>query len=155
MTRTNRKRKAKSDALFNIERLSGDVSADDKHGNKDPDFVPEKPTTSAPARKRTKVTPKIGSRRQVWNGTRLKTSGNLYKADLYENAQGRICSVRQRKAWERNSKMVSQSRCLEKAHKLLQQKGFVKMLSSRNFYKGYGTKTERKMAHYMYEPLVM
>ena len=36
----------------------------------------------------------IGSRRQVWNGTAIKTSGGLTKAHLKKNKRGRIVSIR-------------------------------------------------------------
>ena len=37
---------------------------------------------------------KIGSKRQVWNGTAEKTSGGLRKSDLIKNTRGRIVSKR-------------------------------------------------------------
>ncbi len=39
-------------------------------------------------------TRKVGSRRQVWNGSAEKTKGGLRKSDLVKNKYGRIVSTK-------------------------------------------------------------
>lgn len=41
-----------------------------------------------------KKTCRIGSARQVWNGTAEMTSGRLRKSDLMQNRKGKIVSIR-------------------------------------------------------------
>ena len=45
-----------------------------------------------------KYTKKIGTRAQVYKGTALRTSGKLYKKDLFKNKHKRIVSIKKRRS---------------------------------------------------------
>ena len=46
----------------------------------------------------------IGTRAQVWKGTKLMTSGGLMKKDLYMNKHNRIVSLRKKKLMSQKTK---------------------------------------------------
>ena len=51
-------------------------------------------------------TPKIGSRRQVWNNTRSKTKGGLTRKNLKMNKRGRIVSKKMSARARRQKRLV-------------------------------------------------
>lgn len=50
----------------------------------------------------------IGSKRQVWNGSALKTSGGLKKSDLMQNKHGKVVSIKQYNAGLKATKNLPQ-----------------------------------------------
>ena len=89
-------------------------------------------------KKKSKRVSIIGSKRQVWNGTRTKTVGGLTKKDLMKSNSGRIVS----------KKMASRGRTLmkknglgkwiaavKKVRKEMGLKGFVAIKKGTPFYK--------------------
>ena len=46
----------------------------------------------------------IGTRAQVWNGTKLRTSGGLMKENLYMNKYNRIVSLKKKKLMSQKKK---------------------------------------------------
>ena len=46
----------------------------------------------------------IGTRAQVWNGTKLMTSGGLMKENLYMNKHNRIVSLKKKKLMSQKKK---------------------------------------------------
>jgi hypothetical protein len=46
----------------------------------------------------------IGTRTQVWNGTKMMTSGGLMKKDLYMNKHNRIVSLKKKKLMSQKKK---------------------------------------------------
>lgn len=59
---------------------------------------------------------KVGSREQVWNGTKMHTSGGLKKSDLAKNKKtGHIVSLRRRSMLAKNTRFQENTRRI-KAH---------------------------------------
>lgn len=54
------------------------------------EVIPEEDLTKPPPTK----TLRIGSARQVWNGTAEMTAGRLRKSDLMRNRKGKIVSIK-------------------------------------------------------------
>lgn len=48
---------------------------------------------------------RIGSKRDVYNGKAMKTSGGLTKSDLMKNKRGKVVSIKQHRAGKRNNNL--------------------------------------------------
>ena len=57
--------------------------------------------------------PTIGSKRQVYNGTRKRTAGGLRKSDLTKNQRGRVVSKKASKAAKRTNNLKSYQQILQ------------------------------------------
>jgi hypothetical protein len=79
-----------------------------------------------------------GSKRQVWNGTKVKTTGGLKKSDYMMNKRGRVVSKKMsaasKKRYHKNglSKWV---KATQRARKELGLKGFVAIKKGTKYYK--------------------
>ena len=81
----------------------------------------------------------IGTKRQVWNGSRSKTTGGLVKSDLCVSKSGKIVS---KKMASRGKKMMKKSSGLSKwiaavkqVRKEMNLKGFVAIKKGTPYYK--------------------
>ena len=48
----------------------------------------------------------VGTRAEVWHGTKDKTSGGLKKSDLLQNKWGRIVSAKKHREGKRNNRLL-------------------------------------------------
>ena len=55
----------------------------------------------------------VGSKRQVYNGTRKRTAGGLRKSDLTKNQRGRVVSKKASKAAKRTNNLKSYQQILQ------------------------------------------
>jgi len=78
-----------------------------------------------------------GSARQVWNGTKLYTSGGLMKKDLIKNKQGLIVSKKKSKLgqgyWNKGLKKWCSA--VEQARKEMGIEGFIAIKKGTPYYK--------------------
>merc|ERR1719222_956840 len=75
------------------------------------------------AKKRVSI---IGKKWQVWNGTRVKTSGGLKKADLMISKSGKVVSKKQHNSAKKHAgkKILAWAAACQKARRALGVKGF-------------------------------
>ena len=87
--------------------------------------------------KKAKRVPMIGTKRQVWNGSRTKTVGGLHKKDLMLSKAGKIVSKRQAK---RGLTMMKKNglgkwiAAVQKVRKEMGLKGFVAIKKGTPYY---------------------
>lgn len=65
-----------------------------------------KSTQSIKIKSKSKSIPRIGSKRQVWNGNAKQTSGGLTKENLMKNKRGKVVSKKQHAAGLKNLKFL-------------------------------------------------
>lgn len=84
------------------------------------------PKTLTPKQHRRRLRTRAQAYRvEVWNGVRTKTLGGLFKDQLYERKDGRICAMSRLKAYQRNPALRAKTRDLKKAYAEAPNRGFI------------------------------
>lgn len=87
------------------------------------------------AKKKTTV---VGSKRQVWNGSRIRTVGGLTKKDLVKSKTGKIVSKRAAARARKNMKsngLTKWMAAVKKVRKEMNLQGFVAIKKGTPYYK--------------------
>ena len=80
----------------------------------------------------------VGSKRQVWNGTKQRTVGGLTKKDLCESKSGKIVSKKQASRAKKNMKsngLAKWTKAVQQVRKEMKLTGFVAIKKGTPYYK--------------------